>query len=203
MVGRWQHGNGGRFSEQSGRGDGTCTLAHRAHRVSPEQIGTNGANGADGDSAYAIWLAAGNTGTEVPDFLNSLVGARAQLAHRAHRVSPEQMEQTGMELTGRNRWRFRLCDMVGRWQHGHGGRFSEQSGRSHGGHRCTGPTGSSRNKWNKRGQRNRWRFRLRDMVGRWQHGHGGRFSEQSGRSHGSHRCTGPTGSPRNKWNKRS
>ncbi len=35
--------------------------------------GADGANGSDGDSAYQIWLAAGNTGTEA-DFLNSLVG---------------------------------------------------------------------------------------------------------------------------------
>lgn len=35
--------------------------------------GGNGTNGADGDSAYDLWLAAGNTGT-VADFLASLVG---------------------------------------------------------------------------------------------------------------------------------
>ncbi|MBJ6367687.1 collagen-like domain-containing protein [Snuella sedimenti] len=36
--------------------------------------GTNGVDGADGDSAYQIWLDAGNTGTEA-EFLASLVGA--------------------------------------------------------------------------------------------------------------------------------
>ena len=35
--------------------------------------GSDGADGTDGSSAYAIWLAAGNTGTE-SDFLASLVG---------------------------------------------------------------------------------------------------------------------------------
>jgi hypothetical protein len=35
--------------------------------------GTNGTDGQDGDSAYQIWLDAGNTGTEA-DFLNALKG---------------------------------------------------------------------------------------------------------------------------------
>ncbi len=39
--------------------------------------GSDGADGLDGSSAYAIWLAAGNTGTE-SDFLASLVGAQGE-----------------------------------------------------------------------------------------------------------------------------
>lgn len=38
------------------------------------QDGTDGAPGTDGQSAYAIWLGAGNTGTQT-DFLNALKGA--------------------------------------------------------------------------------------------------------------------------------
>jgi hypothetical protein len=37
--------------------------------------GADGTDGADGDSAYQIWLNAGNTGTQA-DFLNSLIGAQ-------------------------------------------------------------------------------------------------------------------------------
>lgn len=39
--------------------------------------GTNGADGVDGDSAYQIWLNAGNSGTEA-DFLASLVGPQGE-----------------------------------------------------------------------------------------------------------------------------
>jgi len=37
------------------------------------EIGVNGTNGVDGDSAYEIWISQGNVGTE-QDFLDSLAG---------------------------------------------------------------------------------------------------------------------------------
>jgi len=39
--------------------------------------GANGTNGSDGASAYAVWLAAGNTGTET-EFLTALIGQQGQ-----------------------------------------------------------------------------------------------------------------------------
>ena len=56
-------------------GVGMVTLARAATQIGAFVVpnGTNGAPGANGLSAYQIWLNAGNTGTEA-DFLASLVG---------------------------------------------------------------------------------------------------------------------------------
>ena len=52
---------------------GSSTPGPQGIQGVPGNDGANGVDGADGDSAYQIWLAAGNTGTEA-DFLTSLVG---------------------------------------------------------------------------------------------------------------------------------
>ena len=45
--------------------------------MSTEPTELNGTDGEDGDSAYQIWLDAGNTG-DVDDFLDSLVGPKGE-----------------------------------------------------------------------------------------------------------------------------
>ena len=58
-------------------GDGTITYTNEANNAVTIDLaeGPQGESGADGLSAYAIWLKAGNTGTE-EEFLASLVGPR-------------------------------------------------------------------------------------------------------------------------------